>query len=403
MNHPTNGSRSFPDGDLAQHLDRRADEFDHRGGSHLELGQVLDRAGEIKRGRRMRATGIMAAVVLAVAVPTALVAARGDDAHKPVTPTHHSRTDTSPLTIDGLKTGAAPKTGWFDGKVWTGPDGTQVQVSGGDDPAAVARVGDSLLFAAQGKAGMRVRLVPPVGGGAGAVQSWPIDGAIAVSDDGELGAFVRPDGTPVVIRANGTYYELPQVPRGSGFDAVAVTGDCADGSCAVWVNSHGRDPEVWTSTSTGAVNPGGPETRSVDDVLAGKAVAAMSSATDDGSCSAVMPLDGPPTWSTCDHQLGTFSPDGEHLSAFPAYFDGAGSSELAVLDAATGAVRLDLHTGQDAYVGHAVWEDDNHLLAVVGEGARAAVLRIGLDGSREYAVAPTASEPYVAPFVLPSR
>jgi hypothetical protein len=171
----------------------------------------------------------------------------------------------------------------------------------------------------------------------------------------------------------------------------------------VWVDSRGRKPEVWVSTTGGSPSNPRPELRSVDDVLGDGIVAGMTSATDDGSCSAVGPVDGPAVWSTCDHQLGSFSPDGEHVSAFPAYFDGPGSSELAVLDAETGDVELDLRTSQEAYVAQVAWEDDTHLLAVVGEGPRAAVLRIGLDGSREYAVPPTKTEPYTSPFVLPAQ
>ena len=75
---------------------------------------------------------------------------------------------------------------------------------------------------------------------------------------------------------------------------------------------------------------------------------------------------------------------------------------MAILDAATGDVVIDLPTMQDAFITHVAWEDDEHLLAVVGEGTQAAILRIGLDGSREYAVPPTATEPYETPFVLPS-
>jgi hypothetical protein len=103
--------------DLSTHLSREAERFDRLGGSTLELGQVLDRAGEIRRGRRMRATIMMAAVVVAVAVPTALVATNGHH-DKPVTPAHHTRTDTSPLSLDRLAQGDEPGSGFLEGAVF---------------------------------------------------------------------------------------------------------------------------------------------------------------------------------------------------------------------------------------------------------------------------------------------
>jgi hypothetical protein len=235
-----------------------------------------------------------------------------------------------------------------------------------------------------------------------------VEGGLAVSADGNLAGFVQPDGTPVIVQDDGQVsVELPRIDRGSGFDAVAVTGtDCqgtSESGCALWVNSKGRDPELWVTTLGGSAENPRPEMMSLADVLGGQLVAGMTSATDDGSCSAVGPLDGDALWSTCAYQLGAFSPDGKLLSALPAYVDGAGTSEVAVLGAKTGQAVLDLHTAPDAYIGQMVWEDESHLLLGVGEGTRAGIVRLGLDGSREYAVPPVTTEPFETPFVLPSR
>jgi hypothetical protein len=238
--------------------------------------------------------------------------------------------------------------------------------------------------------------------------SWAVEGGLAGAgrNDGVVAAFVQPDGTPVVVRDDGRVStELPRIPRGSGFEAVAVSGsDCqpegAD-TCTVLVTTHGQKPQTWVSSSTGFVG----EHEQMSNVVASyrdKVLAGFTEITDSSTCSAVENVDTGSAWTTCDHQLEGYAPDGKHLSAFPAYFDGAGSSSLAVLDTATGDVVIDLQTMQDAFVTHVAWEDNEHLLAVVGEGPRAAILRIGLDGSREYAVPPTATEPYETPFVLPS-
>jgi hypothetical protein len=403
MTHPTNSSPH----DLTQRLAREADQFTSRGGTELDISQVLDRAGEIKRGRRMRATIAMAACVLAIAVPTVLITVNHDGTREP-SPAPAPKVDSSPISLDGLKTGEEPEVGWMQGKVWHGPGGREYEWDQADVIAA-APVGDALLVATSDPQGQRANLVPPVSDEAQTVTSWPMEGGFAVSADGNAAAFVKPDGTPVLVQdSGGTTDTMPTIPRGSGFSAVAVTGEncneaAAAAGCAVWVNSSGRKPEAWVSTSHGSADTPRPQLRSADDVSGSGILAGMTSANDDGSCSSAGPVDGEATWSTCRHQLGSFSPDDKHLSAFPAYYDGAGSSELAVLDAATGDVELDLHTTQDGYVRQVVWEDDEHLLAIVGEGTRAAILRIGLDGSREYAVPPTATDPYESPFVLPTR
>jgi hypothetical protein len=390
--------------DLTTRLAREAERFDRLGGSALEIGQVLDRAGEIRRARRMRATVVMAAVVLAVAVPTAVVATKGHH-DRPVTPAHQSKADTSPLTVDGLDAGPAPATGWFEHEVWTGPDGTRLQISGGSDPAAVASVGDSLLVATAEENGMRVTLAPPAGGTAGPAPSWPIDGALAVSRDGTLGAFVRPDGTPVVVREDGTDHELPAIPRGSSFDAAAVSGDCAD-SCTVWVSSRGERPESWTSTPRDGSRRLTAAVQTVTDVdSAGGLVAGIVEVRPDlTTCSAVeSAVSRSPTWTTCDFRLTSFSPDETHVLAFGSIGDGLGDTELAVLDASSGTVRLHLRTADQAFIHQAVWEDDSHVLATVFQGGQWAVLRIGLDGEREYAVGPAPGEDMESPFVLPTR
>src|SRR5690349_14034527 len=97
--------------DLSTRLAHEADQFFTKGGAPLEIGQVLDRAGEIRRGRRMRATMLMAACLLAVAVPTALLATRGHET--PVQPAHQAKVDSSPLSLHGLDQGAGPFPGYL--------------------------------------------------------------------------------------------------------------------------------------------------------------------------------------------------------------------------------------------------------------------------------------------------
>ena len=62
---------------------------------------------------------------------------------------------------------------------------------------------------------------------------------------------------------------------------------------------------------------------------------------------------------------------------------------------------LDLRTTRETFVYEAVWEDDTHVLATLVQGDRWAVVRVGLTGTRAYAVptVPGGGE-FTAPFQL---
>jgi hypothetical protein len=392
---------------LTQQLAERAEDFARRGGTELHIDQVLARAGEIKRGRRMRATILMAACVLAIAVPSVLVAANQDGTHEP-SPAPATKVDTGPLTLQGLKAGDAPRSGWFQGNVWHGPDGREFELSGGR-VLSVVTIGDDTLIATADAQGQTARLVPPVTRSAQQVQTWPMEGGFARSADGTVAAFVKPDGTPVVVADSGrTTYSTPKIPNGSGFDAVAITGDnCARSGttdCTVWVNTRGLRPAAWLSYAGGLAQRFDTDLRGVADLSADRHMIGTLSVSDNGSCSALETLGGRFRWQTCDHTLLSFSPDAQHLLATSAYRDGAGDSEVAVLDSSTGKSLLDLRTADGAFVTQLVWEDDTHVLANLHDGGDWAVVRIGLDGKREYAVPPTPGPDYDgSPFVLPTR
>jgi hypothetical protein len=404
MNTPTNPT----DSDLNTRLAHEADAFFSRGGTALEIGQVLDRAGEIRRGRRMRATMLMAACVLAIVVPVGLVATRAHH-DKPVTPSHQTKADTSPLTLKGLERGAQPHDGYVtDGELHVGSGAIGLD-AGKARVTAVARINGGVVVATRDESGEQVaHIVDDQGGTSG--KTWPIDGGFAVSDDGNVAAFVQPDGIPVVVQDGTVFYKLPKIPQGSGFDAVAVIGeDCQEAgpdTCSVLVTSHGEKPQSWVSSSTDYV--GGHEQMSnVVDEFENKFLAGFTEITDTGSCSVVKNVEhvesGTPTWTTCDHSFLTFSPEGGHLLATSAYGDGLGDTELAVLDTRTGAVQLDLTTADGAFISQMVWEDETHVLANVYQDGQWAVVRIGLDGDREYAVPPVAAiDDVESPFVLPS-
>jgi hypothetical protein len=400
---------SRAENDLSRTLETQAEQFARRGGHPLEIENVLARAGEIRRGRRMRATIVMAAAVLAIAVPVGILTTGKDHGSLP-TPAGPVTIDRSPITLDDLKTGDAPHTGYGTGRTWHSPDGV-VDLSGlPDEIGEVAPVSGGFMVATydQESGKQSAHFVTSQGDVTGNARL--MDGSFAVSAGGDVAAFVQPDGIPVLFQADGdVYYELPGIPRGSGFGAVAVTGeDCTPAAenkgCAVWVQSRGKRPEAWVSTTDG-VNTARPEFKLLTAVRDGELVAGMTKITDYGSCSAVEPFDlDEPKWTTCEHQFISFSPDGGHLLAGSAYYDGLGDSRLAVLDSETGKAVIDLTTANEAVVTGRIWEDDSHLLVTVFQQGRWAVLRIGLNGEREYAASPVAgTDDLSSPFVLPSR
>jgi hypothetical protein len=399
----------FPDSDLTRHLARKADEFDRLGGSALELGQVLDRAGEIRRGRRMRATMVMAAAVLAIAVPTALLVTGNDHVHKPVTPAKEVKVDRSPITLDGLKQGEAPRVGYVEGSSWHA-NGSTVELTPTGSVRAAVPLGDAYLVETHlGDGNLRATVVPTPPEFVGQETTWPVAGGLALSSGGNVAAFVQPDGTPVVVQDGGrTSYELPKIPRGTGFEAAAVVGEecrpnAPDSGCAVWVSSSGEQPQTWVVTAEGAV-PSDLSIRTVVLTDEAELVTGITEVEDDlTTCSEVLRLEGgAPLWRVCGHHPVAFSPDGTELLGF-ADGDGLGTTGLAVYDSATGDALLELGTARDAFVPQAIWEDESHLLATVFEKGRWAILRIGLDGNREYAVPPVKDTgDLVSPFVLPA-
>ncbi|MCZ4499194.1 MAG: hypothetical protein JWQ74_1747 [Marmoricola sp.] len=411
---PAQNSQNTPEHDLSRTLARQADRYVENGGTGLELDRVLSRAGEIRRGRRMRASMVMAAVVLAVAVPVGISALGNDPTVRPPvgpagTPTAKT-TDVSPLSLDGLRVGGAPAHGYLYAGTLHGPEGEQPLGKGGE-PVQVARINGGFLVQRSALDVSNPDTASFIADdGSRASTSWPVGaGGFAVSPDRNVGAFVEPDGTVLAVQDGGSrFFEIGTVPvpDAASVTAVAVTGENCSGrseeiGCTVYVTSTGENPQTWSISpnTPGRVVSNGQQR--VVAVSADGLVAGYTSVTDDGSCSSV--TDGSDkVWNTCDHSLSAFSPSGKLLLAGPAYKSGAGDSELAVLDAVTGEPRLQLSASPDVIITAVTWEDDEHLIVNLLDGdAKAALVRVALDGSRELAspvVRPV--DAYVSPYNL---
>lgn len=196
-----------------------------------------------------------------------------------------------------------------------------------------------------------------------------------------LGTDVPAGTEPIGVRRGIAYYNVPGTDGLPDGRQLALDGDGGE-----------QDPRAEGTFLYSAVHG------------AADVVAAMTRIEDDGSCSASVSDERGDLTRTCVHSAGEFSPDARHLIGLPAYQDGFGFGRLAVLDPATMRPVLTVQQsgdGEAAFV-DVVWEDATHLLAVShaeqGSGSRWQVLRVGLDGTVENAVAPLVTDDPESPF-----
>lgn len=380
-----------PENELSSTLQRQAEQFARRGGTDLDLAQVVSRAGEIRRGRRMRATMVMAAVVLAIAVPVGVTVLDSNPTRpREIAPAETTTpVDSSPLTLDGLETGAAAGTGYVVAGTLRAAGVDPIDVSDLGETVEVARINGGFLVASASEVdGSTTATFVADDGTRG--ETWPYAAGFGVSGDRSVGALVQPDGTVVAIQDRGSRaYEIGTLPgSGGAYTVASVTGpDCAPSAdpsgCVVYVNDGGQTARVWVLTpgqEPTELGNGFQALAGADTVLAGQ------TSVDDlepSSCSKATSTGFDELWSTCDYSLESFSPVGDHLLAGPSYQSGGGDGQLAILDSLTGKVVLSLRTSEDVQIWDARWEDDSHVLAVLGSANTYAVVRIGLDGSRE--------------------
>lgn len=383
--------------DLGAVLRGHAGEADR--GPGLALGDVQKKAGQIRR-RRAAAAGAGVAAALAIIVPAALFGGGvigGDAGDEEPRVTKNSET-ARPGVIDltRLQQGEAPQRAWLAG-------GDIQETGGGEDLAGggateLARLGDNWLVG--DASSTEVVLVAPGGEQLG---SWPALSGLVLNDAGTAAAWITDTGIPLVLSEGSTQpAQLTELPAGAR--AVALVGDeCGNPEtdpgargCSVFANVTGDDgtTEFTVVSSHGLVDTASREIVHGGDVFSdsdGERLVGHTSIEDAGSCSALTgPQADSPVWTTCAHSLDAFSPDGTKLLAGPAYRDGFGDKEIAILDAADGTVLANPQVAAAAFVTTTVWEDDSHVLATVFQDGQWAIVRIGVDGSVELATAPAA-------------
>lgn len=293
------------------------------------------------------------------------------------------------LDVRHLEQGAPPALSWGERRsgrnVIHSPNGTATPVPA--DLSDFAPMGSGYVIQTGGD---RVVTRWVAADGTQGPRTWRTGYGLAVSARGGAVAFSGRPGRVWSIDAEGDrVLSFNPVPiRGRGHAVALVGEDCKEdatsGGCTVYVNGA----RGWFTTSHGIVDRV-PHLR-LTSTGRGPWLGGVTSLRDFGSCS-VMLRRWRPRWRTCDNQLSDISPDNRHVLGLPAYADGFGPTTLDVLASADGSVvrrfRARTHGDVATYFGE-VWEDAEHVLVVTYQAGKWAIVRLGVDGSMEYAVAP---------------
>lgn len=300
------------------------------------------------------------------------------------------------LDLDGLTVGAAPKIAWSRGTSLNGDDTRKVLPAKLDQFVETKQLlvmrdveGNVFAYSADGPTSKT-----PIG---------KATGQLAVNDERNLVAWIAPDGSPTILQEGEAKPAMLLSQEGvTAGDAVAVSGhDCFNGpetvegaGCSVYFRSRGEKPQSFVASNHGFVEPIGDTGAPIhlEDVDESGEVG-WTLKPDQTTCSTytgreTLDADTAKVWRTCDHMPLAFSPDGKHVLATASHgYEGLGASSLTILDRATGKPRFTIQNNEksQAAIVDMVWEDDEHVLAVVVQKLDWGLIRVGLDRSMELA------------------
>ena len=349
-------------------------------------------------------TALLAATTLALT--TALTAALAPGAEALWSDAPDRAAPRTVFDVSDLGTGAPPAVAWSERRsgrtVIHGTGGTTTPVP--NSLTELAPMGSGYVIQTAGNRPAVTRWVAV--DGAHGRREWRTGHGLAVSARGKAVAFSGragrvwsiDDGADRVL----SFRPVPITGKGQ---AVAVFGeDCkeeqSDNGCAIYVNGA----RAWYTSSHGIVARV-PHVR-LASTGRGRWLGGITSISDTGTCSAMM-RGWRVKWRTCDNRFSDISPDNDHVLGLPAYGDGFGPTTLDVLATADGSVvrtfRSPTHGAVTTYFDE-VWEDAEHVLVVTYSDEEWAIVRLGVDGSMEYAVPPRrGSTDTRAPFQLQTR
>ena len=233
---------------------------------------------------------------------------------------------------------------------------------------------------------------------------------LAISPDHSIVSWLDNRGRPHDLEGRGSReFTLPRVAQGDGVGAVQGVKTCKEqapegGGCTIFVNAA-RNRGVFVSTSHGIVDRIGPMLHVADVNQQGRVIGLVSKATKTSpACWGVFGPGGHRAWQTCHYRLDAFSGDGHRVLAERTQVTWDSVNRFAILrHDGTVARAYTFKPGPRRSLTRLTWEDSTHLLGVLRAGTTWSIVRIGTDGTVEYAVPPVAAINEFTPFALPIR
>ncbi len=368
----------------------------------LSLADVQGTARSIQRTRRLAVAGAVLATA-AVITPVAVLGTntlRGDSDTVPPATAPVSPSQGVDRTTDGPDEPVAGTLGvaYLEGTTLHRADGSSVELDRAYDGGTT--VGSTFLGVRNEEGSLTIDVVVGDGLVTDSVEVWSYPVANA---DHTVAAYVTRDGGLTFQGVGGGVGYSADLRDGD--TVVAVTGgpECAEAleGCAAYVAHGDGSPTDLVEDGRSTPVPG---TIKVSDVSVDGLVAAQTSSSDTGSCSAVLDRSGAgdptPVFETCDATLFDFSPDGAHVNGSHAYLDGIGRGYVTILDATGGTEVARFTPDGTGFVRDTVWQDADHLLVDAFEEGEWRIYRLGVDGSQERVLASSAGDEMTPPFSL---
>jgi hypothetical protein len=399
---------------LTRELGDRAHEVD---GSLLHLADVQGKARSIRRRRTAAAVAGVAAAV-ALIVPTVALASHSNGKPHNAPPASQGTSPTQTATDDGsqpaagvldvrdLPTGAAPAFDYVESGDLQFHDGGSGTVNTQYAPSLFAALDDGArvwqTISDQGDAYIEIQ-------DADGTFHEPVRSAngLVVNDEHNAVGWVTTDGQVMVWSGRASEPRPLGDPVPGGHDiriATIVSQDCTE-FCEVYVNGPADGAQVWqpyvvTDQGTEPYRDGG--LRMVKDMSRGLTIG-LSTLDDTSSCSDLYGGGEFAGFDTCKVTLESFAPDASTVLGYLPYYDGIGSTSVSMWNLEGHKLfERSANPQHQAAVGSATWEDDTHVIAAVFQENTWSLVRIGTDGTMEYAVPPVHGSDFDNPFILPT-
>jgi hypothetical protein len=218
---------------------------------------------------------------------------------------------------------------------------------------------------------------------------------MAISPDHSIVSWLDDQARPHDLEGGGSReFTLPRVPKGDGVGAVWGASTCKEqspegGGCTIFVNAA-RANGVFVSTSHGIVDKVGPMLHVTDVNQSGRVTGLLPKGTPSSpSCWGVITPSGHQAFRTCRYRLDSFSTDGRLVLGERTPPASESVRRFAILRRDGSVARaFTFDIGVHRSLNRLTWEDSTHLLGVLRAGGSWSIVRIGVDGTVEYAVPP---------------